>query len=64
VIAVSFYLLGVAPLFGMTLLELGVLAKGRSDHEKLAFHAGLVGMFLVVAHIAMIFGMLDPRLLA
>ena len=64
VIAVGFYLLGVVPLFGMTLLETGILAKGRSPDDKLKVHAGLVGGFLVVAHIAMIFGMLDPRLLA
>ena len=54
----------MVPLFGMTLLELGAVAKGRSDQDKLKYHAGLVGLFLVVAHIAMIFGMLDPRLLA
>ena len=40
------------------------IAKGRSVEDKLRIHAGFVGVFLVVAHIAMIFGMLDPRLLA
>jgi hypothetical protein len=64
VIAVGFYLLGIVPLFGMTLLELGAIAKGRSAEDKLKIHAAFVGVFLVVAHIAMIFGMLDPRLLA
>lgn len=29
----------------------------------MALHAGFVGMFLVVAHVAMIFGMLDPTVL-
>ena len=29
----------------------------------MAIHAGFVGLFLVVAHVAMIFGMLDPTLL-
>jgi hypothetical protein len=64
VIAVGFYLLGVVPLFGMTLLELGLIARGRTDQDKIKVHAGFVGLFLVVAHVAMIFGMLDPRLLA
>jgi hypothetical protein len=64
VIAVGFYLLGVVPLFGMTLLELGIIARGRTDQDRIKFHAGFVGLFLVVAHVAMIFGMLDPRLLA
>jgi hypothetical protein len=64
VIAVGFYLLGVVPLFGMTLLELGMIARGHTDQDKIKVHAGFVGLFLVVAHVAMIFGMLDPRLLA
>ena len=64
VIAVGFYLLGVVPLLGMALLELGVVARNQTAEGKLKVHAGLVGLFLVVAHVAMIFGMLDPRLLS
>ncbi len=60
VIAVGFYLLGVVPLFSITLLEVGLIKRGQSSREKLKVHAFLVGMFLVVAHIAMIFGMLSP----
>lgn len=60
VIAVGFYLLGVIPLFGMTLLELGVIKKNKPEEEKLKLHAILVALFLVVAHIAMIFGMVNP----
>lgn len=60
VIAVSFYLLGVVPLFGITLLELNLLKKGKTDEEKLKLHAIFVAIFLVVAHIAMIFGMVNP----
>ncbi len=63
VIAVGFYLLGVVPLFGMSLLEIGVIAKGKSEEEKLKLHATFVAIFLVVAHIAMIFGMLNPEIL-
>lgn len=63
VIAVTFYLLGVVPLFGIALLELGAFYRQRSEVEKLKLHATFVGIFLVVAHIAMIFGMLDPDLL-
>jgi len=64
VIAVGAYLSGVVPLAGMALLDLGLVARGRSDRERLGIHASLVGVFLVVAHIAMIFGMLDPTILA
>ena len=63
VIAVAAYLAGVVPLFGMALIDLGVLAKDRDEHQRMCLHAGLVGVFLVVAHIAMIFGMMDPTIL-
>lgn len=63
VIAVGFYLLGVIPLLGIALLDLGVIAKQRSDEERLKLHATFVAVFLIVAHIAMIFGMLNPDLL-
>jgi hypothetical protein len=61
-LAVGSYLLGIVPLAGITLMELGVIGNGTArDRAKL--HATFVGIFLVVAHIAMIFGMLDPSLL-
>ena len=63
VIAVLSYLAGIVPLGGIALIDLGVLAKGRDDHAKMGLHAAFVGVFLVVAHVAMIFGMMDPTLL-
>jgi hypothetical protein len=63
VIAVGFYLLGVIPLLGITLLELGFIAKKRDGVGKLKLHATFVGVFLVVSHIAMIFGMLNPNMM-
>ncbi len=63
VIAVSFYLLGIVPLFGMALMGLGVIGKKSDEQGQLKMHATLVAMFLVVAHIAMIFGMVNPHLL-
>lgn len=62
VIAVFSYLLGVIPLAGMALLELGVIGKKRDNMSKLKLHAIFVGIFLVLAHIAMIAGMLNPDL--
>lgn len=59
-IAVSFYLLGIIPLLGMALLELGLIKKKDNEESKLKLHAVFVAVFLVVAHIAMIFGMLNP----
>lgn len=63
VIAVGFYLAGIVPLFGITLLELGLIGRRREEQRKLKLHAIFVGIFLVVAHIAMIFGMLSPDLM-
>lgn len=60
VIAVGFYLAGVVPLFGIALLDLNLI-RG-DERRRMAWHAALVGVFLVVAHVAMIFGMMDPTL--
>ncbi|MCX7923716.1 MAG: permease [Clostridia bacterium] len=63
VIAVGFYLAGIIPLLGMSLLEIGVIGRKRDEEGKLKLHAIFVGIFLIVAHIAMIFGMLNPDIL-
>ena len=62
-IAVGFYLLGVVPLLGIALLDLRLFSRGASEHRRMGIHAALVAVFLVVAHVAMVFGMLDPNLL-
>ena len=63
IIAVGSYLSGVIPLFGIALLELGVIGRGKTESEKMKLHFILLTIFLVVAHIAMIFGMVDPVIL-
>ena len=63
VVAVGFYLLGIVPLLGITLLELGVIGRKRDEEGKIKLHAGLIALFLVTAHIAMVFGMLNPTVL-
>lgn len=63
VIAVGAYLLGIVPLLGLALLDLGLTGRGLDATAKLKQHTLWVAVFLVVAHIAMIFGMLDPTLL-
>jgi hypothetical protein len=63
VIAVGFYLLGIVPLGGLALVDLKLVGGKRDEHARMAMHAGLVALFLVVAHVAMIFGMLDPTLM-
>lgn len=63
VIAVGFYLSGIVPLLGLALLDLGLIGQRRTEEGKLKLHATFVAIFLVVAHVAMIFGMLDPSLL-
>jgi hypothetical protein len=63
VIAVGFYLSGIVPLLSMALIDLRVIGARWSDDQRLGWHAGCVALFLVVAHVAMIFGMLDPTVL-
>ncbi len=63
VIAVGSYLLAGLPLIWIALQELGIVGSGRSETDKLRVHAICVAVFLVVGHIAMIFGMLDPAIL-
>jgi len=61
-IAVWSYLSGLIFLFGIALLELGVIAKDAEKESKMKLHFLLLIGFLIVAHIAMIFGMLNPAL--
>jgi len=63
VIAVGFYLAGIVPLMGLTLTDLHLIGRTQDDHGRMAIHAGFVALFLIVGHIAMIFGMLDPAVL-
>jgi hypothetical protein len=62
IIAVGSYLSGVVFLFGIALLELGMIAKSADKEAKMKLHFLLLIGFLIVAHIAMIFGMLNPAL--
>ena len=61
VIAVLSYLLAAVPLIGITLVELGLWGRDAAQARK--WHTICVGAFLVIAHVAMIFGMLDPIVL-
>lgn len=63
VIAVLSYLAGVVPLGALALIDLKFVARDRDDHQRMALHAVFVAIFLVVAHVAMVFGMLDPTIL-
>lgn len=57
------YLSGIIPFVGLALLELGAIGRKRGEVDKLKLHAVFVSIFLVVAHVAMIVGMLNPSLL-
>jgi len=62
-VAVGFYLVGLVPLYCIALMECGVLGARLDEHGRRKLHATFVGIFLIVAHVAMIFGMLDPGVL-
>lgn len=63
VIAVGFYLSGVVFLLPITLMESGIIFKNKTIEEKMKIHFLFIGGFLVVAHIAMIFGMVNPQII-
>lgn len=63
ILAVGSYLSGVIPLFGIALLELDVIGGNKSEEEKMKLHFVFLTVFLVVAHVAMVFGMVDPHIL-
>ena len=60
VIAIISYLCGVVPLLSITLLEFRIIGKNFSENDKIHLHFILLIGFLVVSHVAMIFGMVDP----
>ena len=62
VIAVYSYLISVIPLLGIALLELNLIYKNASEKAKLKLHFFLLILALIVAHVAMIFGMVDPTI--
>ena len=64
VLAVGFYLSGVVFLLPLALMELGIIFKNKTSDEKMKIHFILIGGFLVVAHIAMILGMVNPEILS
>lgn len=63
VIAVAAYLACVIPLGAIALIDLKLIGRQLDPHQRMGLHATFVAMFLVVAHIAMIFGMMDPAVL-
>ena len=62
IIAIYSYLIGVIPLLGIALLELNLIYKNASEKAKLKLHFCLLIFFLIVGHVAMILGMVDPTI--
>lgn len=62
VIAIVAYLSGIVPLLSITLLELGVWGKNLSEHNRTKKHFILLIVFLVINHVAMVFGMVNPEI--
>ena len=60
IIAVISYLCGVVPLLSITLLEFGIIGKNLTEDGKIRLHFIFLIGFLIVSHVAMIFGMVDP----
>jgi len=63
VVAVWGYTLGALPLIGIALLELGLICRKQTDQDKMKIHFLLITAFLVLGHVAMVFGMVNPSIL-
>lgn len=61
-IAVGAYLIGVVPLGAIVLLEWKVLGKSYDERARAKIHAAWLVAFLILGHIAMISGMVNPTL--
>lgn len=61
-LAVGFYMLGVIPLGAIALQEMGVISKAFDEKRKMHRHILLLVTFLIVSHVAMVFGMVSPSL--
>lgn len=62
VIAIVAYLSGIVPLLSIALLELGVWGEKFTGRQRTKQHFILLIGFLVVSHVAMIFGMVNPEI--
>ena len=62
VVAVISYLLAGIPMILIALLRLGVLCRRASERIRRGRHILFLAAFLVLSHVAMIFGMADPTL--
>lgn len=62
VVAVFGYTLGALPLMAIALLELGLIFRSRSEQEKMKIHFLLITAFLILGHVAMVFGMVNPSI--
>ena len=45
-------------------MKLGLIFKNKTTDEKMKIHFILISGFLVVAHVAMIFGIVNPELIS
>ena len=61
-LAIAAYLLGIFPLGAIALMELGITGKHLTDQQRTLRHFGLLIGLLVVSHVAMVFGMVDPTI--
>ncbi|MCG5031546.1 hypothetical protein MAF45_08835 [Mesosutterella sp. OilRF-GAM-744-9] len=62
VVSVFSYLLAGIPMILIALLHARVLLRSAAERARQGFHIGCVAAFLVLSHVAMIFGMVDPAI--
>lgn len=60
--AIYAYVIAAIPMIGIGLLEFNLLGRNKDAREKMKLHATLLVIYLILGHIAMIFGMTSPAL--
>lgn len=61
-IAVWAYVLGIIPAFLLLFTELGFIGNGPDAKKNAKCHIFILLLFVFFTHVAMVFGMVDPRL--
>lgn len=61
-IAVICYLLGIVPLGAISLMELNIIGHKLEPQKRMKAHFQWLIVFLIIGHVAMVFGMLNPML--
>lgn len=62
VIAIVSYIAAGLPMIMIGLLNIGLIIRDKSKKKRTLYHILFLSAFLILSHVAMIFGMIDPTI--